>query len=155
MCLCLPLLLAVGCQSYEKRRFDVVIKNNASKPITIGLSKRGGPPEEVWASPEELAVDPRSGDTAWGTVVPPGKTAYPSNIVGHFTRNGVGYVRIYAGDLTLTEILAIGRGSRERIDWRLRPGKTTLVVSDRGEGIDVFESFPDINEQMADPQPAR
>jgi hypothetical protein len=135
------LAMAAGCQSYDQRLFDVAVKNNSANPITVGLAKNGPPFEPVWASPEDVAIDdPRNTGLGWGKVVPPGQVGYIERVPGRFSRNTSAFLRIYQGDLALADLLSVSKGSPNRHDVRLRPGRSVFVVSDRAEFIDVFES---------------
>ncbi len=139
--LALPLLLtAIGCESGEKRVYEIAVKNNSSHPITVGPVKTGPTFEPDWASPSEVAINtPKNPEQMWGVILQPGKTA--STIMkGQFAQDSQAFILIYQGNLTLSDILAITKDSPARCDWRLTHSRTTLIVSDRGEFIDVFES---------------
>jgi hypothetical protein len=50
----IPLLLlccVVGCNSMQQRTYDVSVKNDSTKPITIWLTKDGPAWERGWKSP--------------------------------------------------------------------------------------------------------
>src|SRR2546423_7140268 len=125
----LGMTLAVGC-STEKRSYELAVHNEASKPITIGTIK-DGTSDETWISPEELAIShAREGDQLWGRVVKPGQTATSGEITGKFERTDSAWLRIYRGEPTFSEMLAIGRRHPDRLDIRLKPGKNDLVITD-------------------------
>jgi hypothetical protein len=135
-------LLSLACSDTRTRTFSLAIKNDSSRPITIGLTKNGPPFTEMeWYSPEDLAIA-RPQDTMmnWGTVVPPNKTAFIDNYKGEFLPQTSAILRVYAGDMPLSDLLAISRDSRARKDVRLEEGKSTYVVSDRGPYIDAFRT---------------
>lgn len=140
-CLGAVLSLATGCSDYAVRGYSLVVKNVSTKPITVGLAKNGPPADVEWESPADRAIiDAKNTGIGWGQVVPPGGTASVDNQRGRFAPGTSAFLRIYTGALSLNEILAIGPDSRLRTDIRLREGKTTLIVSDRGPFTDVFIS---------------
>jgi hypothetical protein len=114
------LALSGGCA--QTRRYNVEVMNQTSEPITIGLAKDGGPFEPHLASPEEVAVGtPAADENLWPSeVVTPGRTGF-TRVEGKFDGHSELLLRIYAGKLTLSEILSIGRGSTERVETVLRP----------------------------------
>jgi hypothetical protein len=138
----LPLsLVALACSDTTTRVYSIDVKNVSSRTITIGPAKLGGPPEPHWYSPEDLAISaPKDTMVGWGTVVPPGKTAYIDKLTGEFSPGTSAVLRIYAGDMPLSDMLAISKDSRSRVDQRLEEGKSTYVVSDRGPYIDAFRT---------------
>src|SRR6266576_6584350 len=82
----LAVTFVIGGCSTEKRTYELAVKNESSKPITIGTIK-DGPSDETWISPEELAIShAREGDQLWGRVVKPGQTATTGEITGTFER---------------------------------------------------------------------
>jgi hypothetical protein len=132
---CVPLLAAmvIGC-STERRSYQVAVQNRLDKPITFWLTKEHGPMEEGWLSPEQEAMraDEPPEDKLPKVVVPPGKTAVtPKPIEGDFDRGqGRAILRVYSGTPTLTETLAIGKGSLSRVDVPLEPGSNHIVIQD-------------------------
>ncbi|MFN4243124.1 MAG: hypothetical protein ACK4PI_07795 [Tepidisphaerales bacterium] len=130
-------LLAVGCAPKgELRRFDIEVTNRASIPVTIGLVKLDGPVEIDWESPEDRALmDPKNTGIGWGQALPPGRTASIS-VQGRFFEQTRGFLRVYAGDLPLSEILAISRGSRNRLDILLKDGTTQVTILNDGPFLD-------------------
>lgn len=130
-------VLAVGCAPKgQLRKFDVEVTNLASIPVTIGLVKLDGPVEIDWESPEDRALmDPKNTGIGWGATLPPGRTASIS-VQGRFFEQTRGFLRVYAGDLPLSEVLAISRGSRNRLDILLKDGQTQLSIINQGPFID-------------------
>jgi hypothetical protein len=127
----------VGGCSTEKRTYELSVKNEASKPITIGTIK-DGPSDDTWVSPEELAIShAREGDQLWGRVVKPGQTATTGAISGTFERTDSAWLRVYRGEPSFSEMLAIGRRHPDRLDIRLRPGKNDMVISDETGRLEV------------------
>src|SRR4051812_42156655 len=106
------LVLFTGCQSGEKRTYDVTLKNLSSRPMTIWLTKNGPPWEEGWKSPEDIALEsPQINERIGGIVVPPGKTASTGPKTGMFAPRVEAVLRIYHGQKMFNEILAIDRDS--------------------------------------------
>jgi hypothetical protein len=131
------MILAIGCAG-QTRTFDIAVHNNSTKPLTLVLAKDGGPKEPVWATPEDVIAAGTSSDGQWGFgVVPAGKTASNSSVVGKFTPAANAYLRIYVGDLNLGDALKIAPGSPERLDITLKPGKNDFVVIDHDAGIEL------------------
>lgn len=128
-------LAAVGCAS-QTRTYDIIVHNNSTKPLTLVLAKSAGPAEAVWMSPEDIMNAAPDVQASWGLgTVPAGKTATASNVKGTFPKGADAFLRVYAGDLTLGEMLKVTAGSPDRIDLTLQPGKNDLVVVDQDSGI--------------------
>ncbi len=131
-------MFAVGCSQTETRQYGVELKNNSTKPLTVGLVKIGLPAEKLWESPEDHALsDPKMAEPTWGVVVYPGKTVSVDKVSGEFLPNAGATLRIYVGQLELSQLLAVNRESRNRIEVSLRQGKTTLAAIDHGPFVDV------------------
>jgi hypothetical protein len=131
-------LLAVGCA--ETRTYNVSVRNDASRPITVGVVKEGGPYEPQWASPEDIAIgSPHADEYGWDAVViPPGKTGgFNRPLEGKFDSNSRAVLRVYAGSMMLSQILATGPGSPNRLDLPLSPGANAFRVVDLRGGIDA------------------
>ena len=64
---------------------------------------------------------------------------------------GRAYLRVYLGTPTLTEMLAIGKGSLSRLDLLLTPGANAFVVDDEVEKI-VGKRVPTTQGIAAPPQ---
>ena len=127
-------LAAVGCA--QTRTYDLAVRNDLDKPVTVCLTKAGGPAEPGWESPEELAGPdhPASDEQPPGVVVPPGKTASPGEMSGEFYGGGLAVLRVYAGTPSLNQMNAISRDSPDRVDWRLHTGVSRLVVRRADDG---------------------
>ena len=127
------LVAAPGCAGTRRETFRIVVKNQTPEPITIGLAKvgqpYGRPYEELWASPEEAAVE-STGPAAgrWGVVVEPGKTATAGPVEGSFERTSRGTLRVYSGARSLTQVVAVSRGHPWRLDLPLRPGDNAFTI---------------------------
>jgi hypothetical protein len=124
-------LLAVGCSSTQKVGFDITVKNDTDRPITIWLTKDGPPAEKGWRSPEQIAMSvPAHEERIAGMLVNPGKTAFTGPITGEFARGSYPFLRIYDGRYDrFSDLLAVSRGDR-RIDQPLDAGKNQFVVRD-------------------------
>jgi hypothetical protein len=121
--------IATGCMA-DKRTYQITVKNQTSTPLTIGQVKEGYPYEELWASPEDLALDsPRGGDQIWGVIVAPGKARTTEPFEGRFDARASAWLRVYLGRLTFSELLAISSRSPNRVDVRLHPGRNTVVIT--------------------------
>jgi hypothetical protein len=76
-------------------------------------------------------------------MVPPGKVAQTPLMSGHFDKSTHAVLRVYRGDLRMAEILAVSRGSPNRVDWILEhTGDNNLRVSDEGGLMKVQETAP-------------
>jgi hypothetical protein len=132
-CLLLLLMLAVGtgCHAgFETRTYDITVQNNSSKSVSAWLTKDGPVFEAKWKAPEEWAVERPTAEPFGFQQIPAGKTAQTGPVSGQFAPETHAILRIYVGQLTFDEILAIGRRSPNRIEIPLRPGKNHIVLSD-------------------------
>jgi hypothetical protein len=147
--LLLTLLLlstAVGC-STERHSYDVAVENQFSKPITFWLVKDHADAkdriemEDGWLSPEDVGMlqSPPPDKKMPQVVVPPGKTATtPKPISGTFEKGrDHATLRVYSGTPSLSETLAIDRGSLDRLDIPLEPGRTRIVIRDKHGFMDA------------------
>ena len=122
-----------GCSSATTRTYDVSIRNETSKPLMVGLAKNGPPYEDLWASPEDLAIEsPRPTERQWGVPVAPGKTGAVNGVKGTLDRGTTAFVRVYRDASELPHFLAISKGSPNRLDLPLRAGGNTFVITDAG-----------------------
>lgn len=126
-------MISLACAAKgEQRSFSLEVTNKADRPITVGLSKMNGPVEVDWESPEDRALmDPKLTGLGWGVIVPPGRSA-SINVTGEFFSNASGYLRVYNGGLRLSEILAISKGSGNRLDILLQEGQSVFEVRAQG-----------------------
>jgi hypothetical protein len=124
------LLLVGGCT--VGRTYEVSVKNDTNEPITIWLTKDGPPAEQQWLSPEQIAIDPADvPPKIGGVVVPPGKSAGTGAVKGQFYSDVNAVLRVYEGQLTLAQLLAVSRGSSNRIDQVLPKGASQWIVDDK------------------------
>lgn len=132
---CLTMLLfVVGCGP-RKVEYKIWVTNDTKAALTIGLTKDGGPDQDMFMTPEFLALDTKIDPekTAWGVLLIPGKTALPSEgVVALFDDAGQqAYLRVYRGEINLTEVLSISRGSPRRLDIPLVAGEQRIVIYER------------------------
>jgi hypothetical protein len=133
---CLVVLIlcsAAGCSTTQS--YDLAVRNETSRPLTIWLTKDGPEDEPAWRSPEDMAIDQPGGQGGPipGVVIAAGKTAH-TKIDGKFASNTRAILRFYRGQLHLNEILAISRGSPDRLDIYLPPGPSHIIVRDADDG---------------------
>ena len=152
--LCLVLLfLAVGCAT-ETRSFNLAVKNDTAQSISMWTVKEHGPPEDGWLSPEQIAVIPNgpSDDKLPREIIKPGQAAVNRiPIKGEFDKeSGEAYVRIYEGVPTLNQMLAMDKGSLNRLDIRIQPGNNSFVIED-DNGIMRAKEAP-LPKQWTQPQ---
>lgn len=125
----LGLIAAVGCESATKATFNVSLHNASKDPVTVWLTKTGGPEEVDWLAPEALANSRAANiDAVNGVVIPPGKTGDIGPLTGRFEPDSLAVLRVYAGQLTLDQMLATPVDGRLRIDMPLREGTNKLRV---------------------------
>ena len=130
-------LLVIGCA--KTQTYDISVKNDTSRPITLWLTKEGGgKPMKGWRSPEDLAINTLADDEkVAGVIVEAGKTALSGRVQGTFEPGTYASLRIYRGEQKFTGLLAISPGSPNRIDYPISPGKTDRVVTDRSGRLAV------------------
>jgi hypothetical protein len=122
--------LVTGCARTEN--FDVTVRNSTTSPVTLALTKDGPPFEALWASPEDLAIQSPKAEEKHGYVVlPPGKEGDVS-LQGKFDKGTRGYLRVYRGDLQVSEMNAIKSDSPNRVDLPLSSGRNVFVIVDTG-----------------------
>ena len=123
-------LPATGCNTAHKYTFAVSLQNASAEPVTVWLTKEGGPDEADWLPPEALAnTRAATLDTINGVVIPPGKTGEIGPISGRFHSDSMAILRVYAGQLTLDQLLATQADGKLRVDVPLEEGQNRLVVS--------------------------
>jgi hypothetical protein len=132
MLMCLAML--VGCSAPTGRfSFDLEVKNESVRPVTVWLTKSAGPAEDGWQSPEELAINKLwASDTFPAVTIPAKTTVRREQIVGEFGPDSRAVLRVYDGVQRFEEVLAISAG-RGREDVTLQPGPNLVVVRSQPE----------------------
>ena len=135
------LLLVVGCA--ETRTFQLAVRNETAGPLTCGVTKEGGRYERPWRSPEQAAVRTTSDDErGWDSiVVPPGETRSAGPVKGDFSGGAVAMLRVYKGDLELSDVLAVSRDSPGRVDVPLDEGRNAIIIREE-RGKLAYEKVP-------------
>jgi hypothetical protein len=127
------LLLLPACTNYEKRPFEVTVRNETARPISVGLVKNGPPVEEGWMAPHDVAIMmPQLTDRNWGLVVKPGETKTLGPHTGLFQPGVQAILRAYGGTPTIEEMVGYPKDDPERVDIYLYPGKSGYVIRDMG-----------------------
>jgi hypothetical protein len=121
-----------GCTRTEK--FDLTVRNDTKSPLTLALTKDGPPFEPVWASPEDLAIQSPRADEKHGYVVLPAGKEGDVSVQGKFDNGTHGILRIYRGDLQVSQMNAIHSSSPNRLDIPLSPGRNMFVIVDDSAG---------------------
>lgn len=138
------LLLMVGCASTRTETFELSVKNQTNTPISIWLTKDGPPAEQGWESPEQLALGPSTSTYSF-RVLEPGKVAHAGPLTGRFAPGVNAWLRVYQGLHKLDEILAISRGSTDRLDYLLPPGRHQITITVQNGRLVVLENEPQPN----------
>jgi hypothetical protein len=129
----LLLLFVAGCSTTQT--YDVTVKNSAARPVTIALTKTGGPMEDQWASPEQIMNQQSRMDARHGIVlVAPGKTAHVSDVKAQLPSGAQAVLRVYAGDPNYSDMLKM-TPEHGRADVTLTPGVNSFEVRDTGNGL--------------------
>src|SRR5687768_3205089 len=101
-CLMILATAASGCAP----SYQVEVKNQASQPVTLWLTKDGPPPEEGWYSPEQLGVIPEESRPPYDlAIVPPGRTGTTEPMSGEFPQGTNPVLRVYEGEKELFHVL--------------------------------------------------
>ncbi|CAN5422451.1 hypothetical protein BH10PLA1_BH10PLA1_21670 [soil metagenome] len=132
-----------GCGT-RAESYSVSVRNDTTKPLTIGFTKEGEPFEDEWMAPEDIALDRAVKPElySWGNLLMPGKTATTKkDMVAHLSGSDkVAFLRVYRGHINLLDILSISRGSGSRIDLPLLPGKNHVVIVDRDGALAAIKA---------------
>jgi hypothetical protein len=142
-------LLIVGCA--RTQTYDLAVKNATSQPITIWLTKDGPPVEDNWRSPEHLAIRPSRGESERiaGVVVSAGQIVATGPITGRFDSDTYAWLRVYGGQHKLSGLLAISRGSHNRLDIPVAPGRHAWTIIDQDGRLQWVQGI-----QSTSPSPA-
>jgi hypothetical protein len=134
------IVVLLGC--VPTHTYEVVVKNRSATPVTVWLTKNGPPVENRWKSPEDYAIErPGGNERVSGVIIAPGQEGATGKVSGRFPPQTDAVLRVYVGEHGVTDLLAISRGSPNRIDVTLNPGMNDLVVLDRG-GRTIVEASP-------------
>jgi hypothetical protein len=130
----LSLLMALcigGCNSYQTRTYDVTVKNATNRPIVVWLTKNGEPYEQGWLSPEEIAIEsPKINEVRYSwTTIDPGQRMGVGPVKGRFLPDTAAQLRVYSGAEKFSDLLAIDRGSPDRLDLNLNPGANSFTIT--------------------------
>jgi hypothetical protein len=119
----------LGCA--QTRTYEVSVRNDTPEPVTIWLFKDGGPYEDGWKSPEDLAIEsPKANEPIGGLIIRPGRIADAGPITGHFDSDATAVLRVYRGARRFDELLAMSGDSGDRINARLRPGENQFLITE-------------------------
>ncbi|HEV8290337.1 MAG TPA: hypothetical protein VGP94_00370 [Tepidisphaeraceae bacterium] len=143
--LILFLLLLPACTQYEKKTFEISVKNETARPLSLGLVKNGPPREQGWIAPHEVAMmAPQLSDRKWGWVLQPGEARKFGPYSGKFEPHVQAILRIYAGTPTIEELIAFSKEDPERLDIYLWPGKSGYLIRNFGGRLQyrVAEAAP-------------
>ena len=126
--------LAIGCA--PRLTFDVSVTNETRDPITLGIVKTAPPYERDFAGPEHFAINsPQSPAPPWGHVVPPGRTIDSPPVTGSFPDDARAYLRVYRGEHSNAQLMAISEPSPDRVDILIYPGHNRIIVHDDPKGL--------------------
>src|SRR3954467_4229664 len=123
-----------GCSPTQTRTFDVTVRNQTPGALTLSLAKDGPPYEPAWATPEDVATESPRLREDWRRTqggmkaVPAGRVADVRGLTGKFESGTHAYVRVYAGELSISEMLSKGRDSPDRVDVPLAPGTNDITI---------------------------
>ena len=127
--LVLSLLLLPACTSAVTKTFQISVKNETVRPLSLGLVKNGPPTEDGWIAPHEVAMmAPQLADRHWGWVLAPGETKTFGPHSGKFEAQTQAILRVYAGEPTIDEAISFSKDDPERLDIYLWPGKSAYVI---------------------------
>ena len=127
----------VGCS--DTRTYEVTVRNDTPEPVTIWLYKDGGPSEDGWQSPEDLAIEsPKANEPIGGRVIGPNVVATAGPIKGTFDSDANAVLRAYRGAHSFNALLAISGDSGDRIDTKLEPGENSFLIKDRDQRLAFY-----------------
>ncbi len=121
-----------GCGG-ASRSYEVNVRNESAQPVTVWLTKSTPPYEAAWKPPEQLAIErPGSEELLGGVIIPAGQAGSTGKVTGRFSADTDAILRVYLGEYSISGLLAISRGSPNRIEVILKPGMNNLSVRNRG-----------------------
>lgn len=134
------LLLTGGCT--PRRSYQVTVTNQTNWPLTVGLVKEGPPYERHLASAGQWAIEsPIDTLPPWGIRIPPGKTA-DTSAQGAFPHGVELYLRVYRGEYSNAELMAMSAMGPDRLDITLFPGINEVIVRDVGTKLEFVRVRP-------------
>jgi hypothetical protein len=133
------LLVLPGCGSGAKSKsYQVLVRNESPRSVTVWLTKAIPSDEPGWRTPEDVAIaNMGSREPVGGVIIPPGKLGETGKVSGKFTEQDDAVLRVYIGQLAFNDLLAVSKGSPNRIDVVLQPGRNELVVKGKRGAIIV------------------
>jgi hypothetical protein len=140
MCRAALLLLSLASVGCSTEHFDVVVTNRTSDPVTVWITKDHGPYEEGWAPPEIVAVGNTETGRLGGHVVGPGESC-EAKVKGDISNNNVAILRVYSAT-DIDGILAISRGSPDRLDLPLDMGRSDMDVVRQEGQLTIIPHMP-------------
>ena len=129
------LLFVVGCGP-TVQQYSIIIKNDTDRPMTVVLTKDGGPMDMKWLPPEDFAALLHAPPEAKvnGIVIPPGKTVDQTRS-SEFDSGTHAILRVYNGKQTPETMVGISPGSPNREDVPLEPGENNIVIGQNGKAV--------------------
>jgi hypothetical protein len=132
-----------GCAKDTKYDYSVVVDNQSDRAVTVWLTTNRPINNTQWMSPEEVAIiSPSIAMPANRVVIPPGGTGSTGPIKGKFPPNVEAVLRIYVGERSFDELLAMSRGNPNRVDLRLPVGANPVTISQQGGRIVAQRGVP-------------
>lgn len=132
-----------GCAKDTKYDYQVVVDNRSDRTVTVWLTTNRPINNTQWMSPEEVAIiNPGMAMPANRVVIPPGSTGTTETIKGKFPPNVEAVLRIYVGERSFDEILAMSRGNPNRVDVRLPVGVNPVTITEQGGRIIAQRGTP-------------
>jgi hypothetical protein len=113
--------------------------------VTIWLFKAGGPYEDGWKSPEDLAIEsPKSNEPIGGRIIGPHTLASAGPLLGQFNSDANAVLRVYRGAHSFNELLAIGSDGGDRVNAKLNKGNNRFIITDQDFklSLDRVDEFP-------------
>ncbi len=146
-------LSSAGCAT-RTETFDVSVRNDTAGPVIVWLTKIGGPEQEGWRSPESIAInfvveDERVG----GEVVPPGHKAETGKLKAKLDKDSRAVLRVYKGEMTMSQLLANDKDSPSRDDLILIPGRTTVAVVEQDSKLKIVPFDSSARNKAPGPKP--
>jgi hypothetical protein len=127
----------LGCAG--ERTYEVTVRNDTPGPVLIWLYKDGGPSEDGWKSPEDLAIEsPKANEPSGWRMIEPNVVVTAGPIKGQFDSDSNAVLRAYRGVHTFNQLLAINGQNGDRIDVKLSPGDNSFLIKDRDEKLAFY-----------------